>query len=229
MTHDQDDLLVPPDRRPLVYGGAAIVILLVAAFLFWPRGGAETETADPLADRSLVPETATTQASDESVRTDDVSSGASMSGGTDLGGVVDDADPTATGTPANPRAETRIVEDETPADVTSAETASPAESRTPSTPPSTADRVDPATSASPSAAGDWVLNVGSFSSRQNADRRAEELARKGIDAHVQLGTAGDGSPVYRVRVGYFGSSAEAKEYGEWLKSSQDLDSWAGRR
>ena len=27
-----------PDRRPLVYGGVALLILLAAAFLFWPHG-----------------------------------------------------------------------------------------------------------------------------------------------------------------------------------------------
>lgn len=224
MNHDQDDLLVPPDRRPLVYGGAAIVILLVAAFLFWPSGGTDTPSTDALANKTLVPPGTTTQASDESVRTDDVTTEASMGNGTGMNAMVDDATTEATGTPTNPKAETRIVEDETPAPTKTQPAKTETVERTPPPAPKTSS-----TSISPSATGNWVLNVGSFSSRENADRRAKELAREGIDAHVQLGTAGDGSPVYRVRVGYFDSSGRAKEYGAWLKSSKQIDSWAGQR
>ena len=55
MSHDfDDDLIVPPDRRPLVYGGAPIVILVVAAFLFWPRGG-DQANENALPSSSLVP------------------------------------------------------------------------------------------------------------------------------------------------------------------------------
>lgn len=228
MNHDQDDLLVPPDRRPLVYGGAAIVILLVAAFLFWPRGGTDSSTQDPLANKTLVPPGSTTQASDESVRTNDDTGEATLGtgAGTDLSAMVDDATSEATGTPTNPRAETKIIEDETPAPKTTEPAKTETATRSTPSQPSTSTS---SASITPSATGNWVLNVGSFSSRENADRRAKELARQGIDAHVQLGTSGDGSTVYRVRVGYFDSSSRAKEYGTWLKSSKDLDSWAGQR
>lgn len=225
MSHDlDDDLMVPPDRRPLVYGGAAIVILLVAAFLFWPRGQ-EGPVRDELATSSLVPPGQTTRASDESVRADAAPLTADAGLGTDIAAVVDDAVQEPTGTPANPAVETRIVE-ETPQakqpEITKAPVRSAPETTTPT-------RVRETPTAQPLASGDWVLNVGSFSSRQNADRRAEELTRQGISSHVQVGSSGSGATVYRVRVGYFGSSADAKAYGNWLKSSQELDSWASRR
>lgn len=212
-----NDPLETPDRRPLVYGGVAIVIFFVAAFLFWPRG----EQTDPMDGASLTPRT-TTQASDEAVTpdTEDAPVAAEMGGsaGTDVADI---------GEPANPRAETRIVDDDEPTE--RQETAPPppvpeeaVEERAP-------QRVEGASGIEPSAQGEWVLNVGSFSSRGNADRRVEELARQGVTAHVQMASAEDGDPVYRVRVGYFGSSQEAKRYGEWLRTSQDLDSWASKR
>lgn len=221
MSHDlDDDLIVPPDRRPLVYGGAAIVILLVAAFLFWPRG---SEVASPdVATSDLMPGQPTTQASDESVTTDSPMLEADASGSSSVATMVDDATSAPTGTASNPVAETKIVE-ENP-NVAPTERSTPPAIERPNP-----QRVREEPNSQPAASGEWVLNVGSFSSRANADRRVEELARKGVDAHVQVASTGDGSTVYRVRVGYFGSSSDAKTHGAWLKSSQDLDSWASRR
>ncbi|HKK71004.1 MAG TPA: SPOR domain-containing protein [Candidatus Krumholzibacteria bacterium] len=212
-----NDPLETPDRRPLVYGGVAIVIFFVAAFLFWPRG----EQTDPMDGTSLTPRT-TTQASDDAVSPTSeeppVAADVNGSGGTDVSGL---------GEPANPRAETRIVDDSEPAARSEITPPPPVpeeavEERAP-------QRVETGTGIEPASQGEWVLNVGSFSSRGNADRRVEELARRGIDAHVQMASADQGDPVYRVRVGYFGSSQEARSYGEWLRTSQDLDSWASKR
>lgn len=221
MSHElDDDLIVPPDRRPLVYGGAAMVILLVAAFLFWPRG---EEGPNPMAQNDLMPDQVT-QASDESVSTDTEPLAADMGAAGTMGGVVDDVAPAETGTAGNPVEESRIVEDEAPPATPTP--ARPRETQPERTSPS---RVRDNGTAQPGATGTWVLNVGSFSSRANADRRAEELNRQGIQAHVSQGTGGNGQSVYRVRVGYFGSSADAKTYGNWLKSSQQMDSWASKR
>ena len=221
-----NDPLETPDRRPLVYGGAAIIILLVAAFLFWPRG----DDSIPLDNAALVPGSAQTRASDASIPPPGPGDAGLIGAGGDSGLGTDLSAMDELGTEANPKAETRIVEDETPAVTTppvkieapKTETSKPAPTRTASRPAETS-------SFQPSSTGEWVLNVGSFGSRANADRRVEELARQGIAAHVQMASASGGEPVYRVRVGYFGNSTDAKRYAEWLKTSQGLDSWAAKR
>lgn len=50
------------------------------------------------------------------------------------------------------------------------------------------------------AAGGWLVQVGSFASRGNADRLARELKRKGYGAFVAE-SAGHGHKWYRVRIG----------------------------
>lgn len=229
MSHDlDDDLMVPPDRRPLVYGSAAIIILLVAAFLFWPQGSED----DPLQGRNFVPET-TTQASDESIPTGGESL-ADMASGTDVAAIVDDATSAPTGTAGNPAAETTIIEDETPARTTPRETQVESTPKRETTTERTPTRPSAPTPATPTSVptlqerGEWVLNVGSFSSRENANNRYRALKNAGIESHILEGSQADGSSIFRVRIGYFGSSTEAKAYGSWLKSSQKIDGWAGR-
>lgn len=187
-----------PDRRPLLYGLFAVAIVIVASYLFWPRGSG---------DSALV-------VTKEGVRSDTVASELTH---------PNDAGTIATEIEEGPATETvALPEDEGPAAETKIVEAKP-KPRAPD-PVAVADTGG----SQPSSRGDWVINLGSFSTRENADRRVTELARLGVAAHVSQGQK-DGKTLFRVRVGFFQTSAKAKEYGAWLKRSQQLDNWTGKR
>jgi cell division protein FtsN len=187
-----------PDRRPLLYGLFAVAIVIVASYLFWPRGSG---------DNALV-------VTKEGVRSDTVAS--ELTRPTDAATIATEIeDPPETETVAlpadeGPVAETKIVE-------------APPKPRNPD-PVARAD----SGGSQPSSRGDWVINLGSFSTRENADRRVTELARLGVAAHVSR-SQNDDKTLFRVRVGFFETSEKAKEYGAWLKRSQHLDNWTGKR
>jgi DedD protein len=48
--------------------------------------------------------------------------------------------------------------------------------------------------------GDWIVQLGSFSQRANADRLAADLKRKGFSVSVQSG-GGTSGTLFRVRAG----------------------------
>jgi DedD protein len=72
--------------------------------------------------------------------------------------------------------------------------------------------VAPAVKAEPApptrAAGGWVVQVGTFGQKANADRLAATLKQGGFDAYVSPSVRGDKS-LYRVRVGPAGARDEA--------------------
>ena len=214
-----------PDRRPLVYGGVALLILLAAAFLFWPHGDDDpTPTRMVLTPESVRednPGSATTDAAtgtlaaaEESVPVDGI------------GSSVSSLDETVE-LPAEtlPRGETRIV-DSTPKATQPTPVAAQPKPRQTETRTSSPQRTAP---SSPLAEGRYVLNVGSFSTQSNADTQARELIGKGLNAHVHAAAKDDGTIIYRVRVGYFESRSVAESYGSWLKRQYSLDSWASGR
>ncbi len=99
------------------------------------------------------------------------------------------------------------------------------------TPESSAPRSTPRADGpqmGPQTQGAWVINVGSFSTRPNADNRVQALARAGVTAFVEEGNA-NGKKVFRVRVGYFPSREAATAYGSWLKKTRQIESWPSRR
>ena len=226
-----------PDRRPLVYGVFAVVILLVAAYLFMPQG------KDEPTELVLTPESVRQNAAVDAGNSD-----AGLGFADDLASSIDPSlDGGIETLPADdgPAVETHIDGQRTslssstsPAETTPKTTAAKstipkstptpvAPSTTPSRTPSTAS--ERASLTQPGSSGEWVLNVGAFSTSDNATRQVEQLGRQGVSAHVRSTSKDDGSPLYRVRVGYFPTSSAAKTYGEWLKRSQNLDSWAGKR
>jgi DedD protein len=82
-------------------------------------------------------------------------------------------------------------------------------------PPSSEEpRSRPAAAAKPEAAtpardaGGWVVQVGTFGQKANADRLVASLKRAGFDAYVSPSARGDKS-LYRVRVGPAGARDEA--------------------
>ena len=67
----------------------------------------------------------------------------------------------------------------------------------------------PPSAASPAPAGGWAVQVGSFSSRANADKLAEWCREQGYGARILPGNNG-ARALYRVRVGPYASRDEAR-------------------
>ena len=191
----------PTDRRPLVYGVFVLLILVAASYLFWPRS--------PKPDSLVL--------TPESVRTRPAA--ADMSGDV-MGGDESPVTTVALGDSDAPAEETSI-SDQPPVIKPAKTTQSTAKNR---------DATSNAKSSGfePSGAGNWIINVGAFSTKSSAQTRAAELSRQGMAAHVHQVRA-DGKMLWRVRVGYFASKAKAREYGEWMKSTHGIEGWAGSR
>lgn len=198
-----------PDRRPVLYALFAVVILAAAVFLFRPQGN------DQLV---LTPESVR----ETGLATQDAAPTETAQGSTPAAPSSGDRSDAGTATvelgrdPA-PVPETEIV-DARPQKQT-LEPATPAPRATP--------RAD-GPQMGPQTQGAWVINVGSFSTRPNADNRVQALARAGVTAFVEEGNA-NGKKVFRVRVGYFPSREAATAYGSWLKKTRQIESWPSRR
>lgn len=72
--------------------------------------------------------------------------------------------------------------------------------------------------AATSAGGGWAIQVGSFASRANADRLANDLKARGFKPFVVEGTSG-GRKLYRVRVGPEANRDSAQALAERLRSA----------
>jgi len=97
-----------------------------------------------------------------------------------------------------------------------------AQAPSPSTPPPTppvetipppipdpVPEVPPSTRPAPEVTGDWFLQVGAFSGRQAADGMVGNLKKLGVPAFVLVPTTGSPDRLFRVRVGPYGTQAEA--------------------
>lgn len=60
--------------------------------------------------------------------------------------------------------------------------------------------------------GPYLVQTGSFGDGANADKEASRLQDLGYDARVKMGNTSDNSIIYRVRIGYFRSRAEAETF-----------------
>jgi len=76
----------------------------------------------------------------------------------------------------------------------------------------------PSPQAQPAAAGDWAVQVGSFSSRENAARLASQLKEQGFAAYVSRYQDG-GRILHRVRVGPVATRPEAESLAERLSQA----------
>lgn len=200
-----------PDRRPLLYIIMGVVIAAIAVVLFWPQGD---EAAPPT--MVLTPESVR-QASELAT---DVAVAADLP-------EAEDADVPGESFPVT---DAKLPQD-LDAPVQATQTA-PAKTTTPQTavakPAATKPVSKPAPTkletsvTAPSSTGDYVIYVGSYSERANAQRAASELQNKGIQAQVM-----DAGTKYRVAVGYFTSSAKAEAYAKTLESKLGLEYWVG--
>jgi DedD protein len=77
---------------------------------------------------------------------------------------------------------------------------------------------EPQQPSDPPSAGGWVVQVGSFSSEENAVRLSGEIGRQGYPVFVSKVTAGD-KTMHRVRVGPVADKDEAQALARRLKTS----------
>jgi len=89
---------------------------------------------------------------------------------------------------------------------------------------------EPVTPAAPTPAkgGDWIVQLGSFSQRANADRLAADLKRKGFSVSVQQGGGASGS-LFRVRAGPVADRSAAEALDRRLKAAGFKDGRVGRQ
>ncbi len=209
-----------PDRRPLLYGIAALLILCAALFLFWPRGPKNelsTMTLTPPSAENQVqagqvnPEDSATATSDELAKPEE----------TPQESLSTEDQPQQAVAPKQSQPEPSPTKAVTPAQTASS---SPA----PLSHEKTAQKLNTSL-VQPTSSGRYLLNLGSFGSHSNAQRRVDELRANGVPADVAQGTKPDGSPIYRVRVAYFEGHSLAKAYGEDLKRRLGLDYWISER
>jgi DedD protein len=132
---------------------------------------------------------------------------------------VPEAEPPA---PASPPATASTATPETPAVTVPPAGPKPAPVRDLSQEP-----VKPAAPA-PAKAGDWIVQLGSFSQRANADRLAADLERKGFSASVEQG-GGPSGKLFRVRAGPVADRAAAEALAGRLKSAGFRDGRVGRQ
>jgi len=196
-----------PDRRPLLYGIAGVLILALAIFLFRPQGGAED-----------LPETLvlTPQQSDEALH-------ASVEEG-DADAMPQDEAAPADESPEAP--ETVEVPDESFSAKDTQLEAKPA-NKTPEARPAAKVSTVEATPV-PRLTGSYFLVVGSYGDPQNAQRTVGQLDRSGVPAEIHSSSGKNGT-VHRVRVGYFRSREDADTFGRKLKRDMDLDYWIASR
>ena len=78
------------------------------------------------------------------------------------------------------------------------------------------------------ASGEWFVQLGSFSQRENSQRLVEQLKAKGFSASV-LGGGGASGTLYRVRAGPESDKASAEELAERLATAGFKGGRVGKR
>lgn len=81
----------------------------------------------------------------------------------------------------------------------------------------------------PSATGPYQVWLGSFQSRDNAQRRVRELAGAGVQAEIIPVDTPNAGQVFRVRVGFFRDVNAARHFGDAMQRELDIQYWVDRR
>jgi cell division septation protein DedD len=217
MTTESNPKKAPRRRRRTTRGGRGggmppimwlgVLVCVVGAVVLFRSGGGDAPVS--IGENQTVvtaPDTAAPGAD---------STGAS--GALPRSGDVDISDATRTLTPEKPADGARSAADQQtgtePAQTAPAPTAKAAPAPTTSTKttaPKTTTTKPAAPPVTPSASGVYVVQVGSFASYENAEKELERLKARSWPAHIKMSDTSEGSVVYRVRIGYFASSDEAK-------------------
>ena len=83
--------------------------------------------------------------------------------------------------------------------------------------------------AAADAARPWTVQVSSFRSRALADELRSQLTAKGFDAYLVSVTTEEGRVRHRVRVGGFGTRAEAERVAGELRGERNLNPFVTTR
>lgn len=175
-----------PVLERLVGGAVLVALLLLLALLIGPREGTRT----PDEGGTEVPSAADAPQLSESSATAfsaNAENGGERAPALEWSGVRPDSD----AEPRTPAASSPV----SPAPVANI-TAQP-------------DAAPPPSAAAPPPAGRWAVQVGSFSSRTNADRLSEWCREQGYGVKVLAGQDG-ARTLYRVRVGPYASREDAR-------------------
>ncbi len=178
---------------------ALVVIVMGAAFLFWPKGGSSP----------------TGIGEQHSVVTAPDSNGVGQQAGltgAPRSGDVDINDQGLKMTPEKPvDQDTENSGDQKPAEKPVEKISTPK----PETKPVTKKKT-PAKPAAPpiepASTGSWAVQTGGFGDAANADREADRLGKAGWKAMVRTGNNSSGDMVFRVWIGYFASRDQANTF-----------------
>ncbi|MHB8077955.1 MAG: SPOR domain-containing protein [Candidatus Krumholzibacteriia bacterium] len=88
----------------------------------------------------------------------------------------------------------------------------PAAGATPAAPSPTAALPATTPGGQPAATGAWALQLGAFSTQENADVLAGKLRGQGLQPYVQTGSSSHGGLVFKVAIGYFATREQAAAY-----------------
>ena len=203
-----------PQLKQRLIGAAVLVslaVLIIPAFLDQDRPAPPPVVARDMAPMPVYefPETpAPVSAADEALIRDGLETPFPPPEGGPGAGAVPSA-------PMEPLASPKISAEETPVSAEAPLPSAPA----PELPPPTSPLADGATrNPAGTAAGGWVIQLGSFSSRGNADSLRARLIVEGYDAFVSP-LAGSGYTSFRVRVRAAGDRARADQLASRLKQT----------
>jgi DedD protein len=190
------------------------VVIVGGGYLFWPRGGG---TPTGIGERYSV------------VTADSTTQPAPRSGSVDINGEVAPLVPEApAGTPTSgtdaPRQPVVVADtaaDDEPArpeasqpEVTTPRVEKPKTARPKTTTPPPAEP----TRITPAASGRWAVQLGAFKTHANAEKVVQELAAKGLTAHVRAANTSSGEMIHRVWIGWFSSRDQAQRFAAQEKS-----------
>ena len=230
----------PRARRPRVlYLIVGLCIVGAAAFLFWPRdkeAPTHVFTQEGFDDKRV-------EDVDNSQLNHDFGTPAEEASGEPSGTAGSDTPPTgASGTPEPPTyGEVVSGQDAAEAppahlrELSSAATTTPEPAATarPQRVGPTGMRTGPAPAtaiAEPGPSGAYQVWLGSFRSRDNAQRRVRELSGVGVHAEIVPVDTPNAGQVFRVRVGYFKDVNAARQFGDAIRRQLDeIQYWVDRR
>lgn len=193
--------------RPLL--AAAVVILAVGSYMFWPRGadvpaGIGEQYSLVTADSSHAP--------------------APRSGSVDIEQEQDTLIPerpvAVAAAGATSPSQTIVLE--------SATTGSPSSERpaeTDTTPPRNAapsvrkPASKPVSTIMPRPSGPWAVQLDAFQVEANAHNLVQKLHTQGVEAHVRTASASGGKVIFRVWIGWFGTRQDALTYAAQQKAT----------
>ena len=199
-----------PSRPPRVILGALFVVLAAAVLMFWPRGRSEPPLG--VGERRL------TVTADGAFETASPAQTTPVDIGSQTRNVVPEQAAGRTQAAATSSAPLAAPRQNPPATASRPQTTPapiPAEVKAEPAPAQTETPAPPAPQAQgpqPQAQGSWLLQLGAFSTQENAQSLIAKLHREGLQPLMQTGGSADGKLWYKVSLGYFQTREDAAEF-----------------